>query len=342
MGRAHDALHPPAATDVLLAATIARRFYLDNQSKTEIADEFRLSRFKVARMLEAAVALGIVRIDITVPAKIDAECSLALRERYGLRYATVIDVCAEGGAAYSEPEMIRWLGAVAARLVSDVVDEGDVLGLAWGRSVDALGKAITKLATCEVVQLTGTHPNHWASEESIESVCRAAAVGGGTAYPIVAPLVVPNALTGSIVAKQPAIAATVARYDRVTKAVVEIGAWSPTLSTVYDALTGPERLGYRQLGVVAEVCGHLLDARGRALPAGLHERVISIEMAKLQKIPEVIGVAGGADKAEAIGAVLASGLLSGIVTDLTAARRILSGPPERGGVLTRPDRKDGV
>ncbi|MDQ1005942.1 DNA-binding transcriptional regulator LsrR (DeoR family) [Streptomyces sp. V4I23] len=330
MGRAHEAPYPPGAIDVLLAASIARRFYLEHRSKTEIADEFDVSRFKVARMLDAAVELGIVRIDITVPAKIDTEYSLALRERFGLKYATVIDVGVDGQAVDGGEQMPRWLGAVAAQLISEIVDCGDVLGLSWGRSTDALCQAITKLAPCEVVQLTGTHPNEWAGDESIAPVCRAGTVGGGTAYPIQAPLVVPNALTGSIVIKQPGIAAAVARFDRITKAVVEIGAWSPTLSTVYDALTEPERRGYRQRGVVGEVCGHLFDADGRAITAGMDDRVISIEMAKLAKIPEVIAVAGGTGKADAISAVLASGLLSGIITDVSAARRMLSVDAIRG------------
>ncbi|MCW2703257.1 MAG: transcriptional regulator, DeoR family, partial [Blastococcus sp.] len=39
---------------VVLTASIARRYYLDGRSKVEIAEEFGLSRFKVARLLDAA------------------------------------------------------------------------------------------------------------------------------------------------------------------------------------------------------------------------------------------------------------------------------------------------
>ena len=40
----------PAA--LVLTATVARRFYLDGASKSDIAAELGLSRFKVARMLD--------------------------------------------------------------------------------------------------------------------------------------------------------------------------------------------------------------------------------------------------------------------------------------------------
>jgi transposase len=45
---------------LVLSASVARRYYLDGRSKTEIADEFGLSRFKVARLIETARATGLV------------------------------------------------------------------------------------------------------------------------------------------------------------------------------------------------------------------------------------------------------------------------------------------
>ena len=40
--------------ELVMLAAVARRHYLQNQSKVEIADELGISRFKVARMLESA------------------------------------------------------------------------------------------------------------------------------------------------------------------------------------------------------------------------------------------------------------------------------------------------
>ena len=52
----------PAA--LVLSATVARRYYLEGASKSDIATELGLSRFKVARLLEGARASGIVRIEL--------------------------------------------------------------------------------------------------------------------------------------------------------------------------------------------------------------------------------------------------------------------------------------
>ena len=58
------AAHPRGPAQLVLTASVARRYYLDGRSKVEIAEEFALSRFKVARLLDDARSSGLVRIEI--------------------------------------------------------------------------------------------------------------------------------------------------------------------------------------------------------------------------------------------------------------------------------------
>src|ERR1044072_5054349 len=76
--------HGPA--QLVLTASVARRYYLDGRSKVEIAEEFALSRFKVARILEDARQIGVVRIEIGVPGTIDVELSERLMDALGLTH----------------------------------------------------------------------------------------------------------------------------------------------------------------------------------------------------------------------------------------------------------------
>ena len=59
------------------AANVARRFFIDGRSKSEIAAEYGVSRFKIARILDEARATGIVRIEIRLPAGLDASLASA-------------------------------------------------------------------------------------------------------------------------------------------------------------------------------------------------------------------------------------------------------------------------
>lgn len=300
-------------------AAIARRFYLEGRSKVEIAEEFGLSRFKVARDLEAARGNGIVRIDIRLPARLDAERSERVRTAFGLRRVIVVD-------AMEDPlDTRRALGSVAAQLLSEVVRPGEVLGLAWSRVLQAMGADLVRLPRCTVVQLNGVLSEQAGGGGSVETVRRAAALSGGPAYPIYAPLILPDAATAETLRADPGIASAFAHHDRLTTAVVAIGGWDERNSTVFQALDPASRDRYTALGVCAEVSAQLFDADGNQVHSDLDERVLSIRARQLREVPEVVAVAGAGDaaKARAIGAALRSGLVSTLVTDSAVARTLL-------------------
>ena len=112
---------------LVLTASVARRYYVDGRSKVDIAEEFQLSRFKVARLIESARTSGLVRIEIGYAGAIDVGLSSRLQEAFGLRHALVID-SPEGHPATLRKE----LGRAAADLLSEIVTGEDVLGLALG------------------------------------------------------------------------------------------------------------------------------------------------------------------------------------------------------------------
>ena len=313
--------------EMVQAAAMARRFYLEGKSKIQIAEEFGVSRFKVARVLETALERDLVRIEIRVPAELDAERSDALRAHYGLRHAVVVETPADQADA-PDPEN---LGAVAAGLLGELVSDGDVLGLAWGRSIITMANALDRLALCTVVQLTGVYDVGTAERGSVEAVRTAAAVSGGEAHPLYAPMVLADPATAAALRAQSQIAAAMSYFEKVTVAVVSVGSWEAGISTVHDAVTDAEREHYASLGVAAEMSSHLFDAQGRRVGRDLGERCITIDADRLRRIPEVLAIAGGMRKAEAIDAVLRSGLVTSLVTDTAAAEYLLhsTGPAPR-------------
>jgi DNA-binding transcriptional regulator LsrR (DeoR family) len=306
--------------ELVRAAAIARRYYLDGKSKVEIAREFGLSRFKVARVLDEARATGLVRIDITVPAEIDAELSDALRTAFGLREAIAVATGAD-----SDEGIRGQLGQIAADYLTEVVTEDDVLGLACSRTLNAMSLALAELPRVPVVQLTGVHPGPL-EETSVELVRRVAGVARGPAYPIYAPLVVSDAATTRGLRRQPQVLDAMRRYRQVTKAVVAVGALEPSDSFVADLVSAADRETLHGRGIHTEVCARLLDDDGEEVPE-LADRVIAITIDQLRQIPEVIAVAGGARKIEAIRAALKGGFVTSLITDTDVAGALLARPP---------------
>jgi DNA-binding transcriptional regulator LsrR (DeoR family) len=128
-------------------AEVARRYYLEDRTKLDIARETGLSRFAVARMLDRARALGVVTIAVEgvnagprVPTPrpafrearlsdhqahpaLDDELSTRLAERLGVDEAVVVE------ASGPPSEVSLAVGVAAARWVESCVAAGDVV--AW-------------------------------------------------------------------------------------------------------------------------------------------------------------------------------------------------------------------
>lgn len=313
-------IHPNDGTEPAIgpaelveAGVVARRYYLERKGKKEIAEELGISRFKVARILDRAVEHGLVNISINAPAQIDLELSDRLQKAYTLRRAVVV-VAGEG------PDLRRDLGLVAANLLSEVVTADDVVGIAWGRTLDAMTASLSSIAPCTVVQITGV-----AGSDSVELIRRTAAVSGGPVYQFFVPLVLPDARTARSLREQPDLAAAMSRYPSISVAVMAVGSWDPPESQLRNALSETDRKELEQLGIVAEICAVFLDEEGRTMSSDIESRCISISAEQLRSVPELIAVAGGHNKVRAIRAVLRGGYATTLVTDAVAARGLLDG-----------------
>jgi DNA-binding transcriptional regulator LsrR (DeoR family) len=305
----------PAA--LVLTATVARRYYVDGATKSDIAAELGLSRFKVARLLDHARATGVVRIELDSPGQINLDLSVSLSTAYGLRHCIVMDGPEE------DDQLLRMsLGRAAGDLLAEIVGPGDVLGLAWARSIMAMRVSLTRLARCDVVQLTGALSLP-ADESPIELVRDVARLSVGQAYFYHAPMILPDAATARVLRTQPEVARALGRFPEVTKAVIGVGAWRKGQSTVADALTEQERREIYDLGVRSELSGVQLDAEGNPVTTSLTERLIGIDAQQLHNVPEVVGVVYGAPKADAVWAAIRGGFVTSVVTHTGMARALL-------------------
>lgn len=312
---------------LVLLASVARRYYFDGRSKIEIADEFSLSRFKVARLLETARSGGLVRIEISYAGSIDVELSSRLQDAFGLRHAVVVDTSEQ-----DDTSLRQHIGRAAADLLTEIVTADDVLGLGWARSLVPMAAALTRLAPCSVVQLSGAVSSPEIHHSPIDLVRTVARAAGSAAHYFYAPLIAPDATTAAALLRSPEVVRAASRFDTVTKAVIGVGGWRPPFSTVYESITPQERQELLVLGVCAEICGSvLLDPSGAVVRAPLTERVIGISADELRQVPEVIALAYNTVKVPAARAAMEGGFVTSLVTHTDFARCLLAGPAAAGG-----------
>jgi DNA-binding transcriptional regulator LsrR (DeoR family) len=296
-------------------AVIARRYYLDGRTRVQIGKEFGISRFKVARLLEDALASGMVEITIHNPGSIDVDLSTALQRQYGLEHAYA--VMTDGN---HPGDRVDAVATAMAQLLQSILREGDVLGVDCGRTLTHVARHLTSLPQCDVVQLTGMAGPITASGADL--VRRISEVSGGQSWPLYAPIVVPDARTAASLARNHQIQETFGQHAKVTCAIVSIGAWKPGASQVYESLAPEEAVELRDAGVCAETCALLLDSDGTRMP-GLDERRMGVDESTLRATTTVIALTSGPEKIAATRAVLRSGLVSSLVTDNEIAAAVL-------------------
>lgn len=305
----------------LVAALVARRFYLEGRSKKEIAEELGVSRFRVARILERALAEGIVRIQIDAPPEVDLDLSHALAGKYGLRQAVVVRGGNETAAVKGAGE---GLGRACVALLAERLTGDDVLGVSWGRTLHALAGVLPQLPPAKVVQLVGSLPSADLAVHPLALLQRLGESTGGEVHALHVPMVIDDPAVAASLRSTAHVAETLAMTKELTIAVVGIGAWVPGGSSLREALPAAIAQHLDAQGAVADICSTVIDDEGRPVGADVvPPRCISITPERLRAVPEVIALAGGAAKADAIAAALRAGLVHRLITDSGAARLLL-------------------
>jgi DNA-binding transcriptional regulator LsrR (DeoR family) len=300
------------------ATTVARRYFVERQTKIQIAEDLGISRFKVARLIDEAVEAGLVRFEIDETGEIDAQLSDRLRRKYALRNALILAGPDLPCSALFEP-----LGRIAASLLEEILTDGCVLGVAWGRTLAATAKAISRLPKISVVQVAGGLTTLEFPQNSADLVSRMAAAGDGTAYPIFLPMWVEDASLVKRLRTEPSVAQVLERYDRIDVLVSGIGSWNPPDSCLHDAFSKAWKRQVLAAGVRADLCATLIDDSGGVVPSPLDKLGLALNAKQIRRIPERVAIAGGQEKASAILAALKGNWITTLVTDAGVARRLL-------------------
>lgn len=307
-----------------LIATIARRFYIDGEPKSDIAKDLGFSRFQIARLLDKALPNGIIRIELDpLTGCVDHGLSERLRQRYGLRHALVARESDGGGAV----DLDR-LGQLAAALLAEVSGPGDVVGFSWNRAMEAMSLHLNPLPPgAVVVQLCGAWPGATDRLTSLDLVRNLAGLSQGRAHTFYAPMIATDAEAARAIKRQSDFLAAKAMFGKVTVALVGVGGWTAESSTLWHMLSPEEcELTARQ-GVVAEMSGLTFDAGGNPFDSALSALAIGITAEELAACEEVIATTFDVERVPAVHAVLCGGrIITSLITHSSAAEALLALP----------------
>jgi DNA-binding transcriptional regulator LsrR (DeoR family) len=309
-----------SALDTMNMVVAARRHYLEGATKSVIAEELQVSRFKVARLLDEAVANGIVTFEINAPSDVDVDLSLGVASAFGIRQALVLSL-PDGPEAFRREQ----LGRAGASVLGTLIEQDDVIGMAWGRTLHSMVRGLPPLARCTVVQIVGSVPTSDLQVNSLDLARTVAERSGGSVCALHVPMVVDSSETAEGLRREPYVRDTITMFDKLDRAIVGVGGWSDDQSALMAALPEDLRAQLLEAGATADICSTVLDADGREVAIGdLPGRSIAITASQLRAVPDVVAIVGGGQqRAAAIRAALRSGIVHRLITDVDTAQALL-------------------
>src|SRR5262249_11651913 len=111
---------------------------------------------------------------------------------------------------------------------------------------------------------------------------------------------------------------------RASVAIVGLGTLTNSMFVERGLLSESALAELRRAGATGEICGRFFDMTGVECDTAWRDRVVSVQIDQLRRIPQVIGVVSGSDRSEAILAAVRGRLVKSLVIDEVGANALLA------------------
>ncbi|MEN3185200.1 MAG: sugar-binding transcriptional regulator [Atribacterota bacterium] len=304
-----------------LIVRVAWLHYIEGYNQNDIADMLRLSRPKVTRLLDRARKQGIVKFFIKAPQVNLFSLEKKLKQAFALHDAVVVP------SGRNDEETIENIGRGGALYFSQNVWKWRLVGFSWGKTLRAFAEnlfAMDEVRDIRFVSLAGgltlgTFMNPFNIGE------RLSLVFNGQCYYIHAPEVAESVEARELYLSERVNRKTFEMARQTECSLLGIGVADVEHSTYIQAgfIDRQDMEIIRQKGGVGDILGQFFDLEGQILDLELHRKTIAIPLEDLRKMPNVIGLAGGPHKIEAILGALRGGFVKILITDEETARNVL-------------------
>jgi DNA-binding transcriptional regulator LsrR (DeoR family) len=311
--------------ELRLIARVAQMYHVEGMRQADIAKIMHMSQATVSRMLRRAEQENIVRTTVIPPPGTFADLETALRERYGLTEAIVID-CSED----RDGAIMARIGEAAAHFLEVTLQQDEIIGVSsWSQTILRMVDNIHPLKGAKarhVVQILGGMGDSSVQIHATELTAKLAKLTGGEARLLLVQGITSSREAKLVMLADPVVRETMDLFARLSLAIVGIGAVQPSelLARSGNVFSSREIAMLNDAGAVGEISYRFYDKNGKPVETPLNERVIGISLEDLRKASRVMALAGGQSKTEAIGGALKLGIIDVLVTDKFTAARLTS------------------
>lgn len=290
----------------------AWNYYLQEHTQQEVANYLGVSRAKVIRLLNDAREQGVIQFVFRPEDDKRMSVEQDLISRYGLKDAYVVP--REDSDSIKES-----VARAAAQYISQHLGDGGFLNVGYG---DTMGAILKYLANggkrdLNVISLTGG-VNYYLPMVG-------ASAFNLRLFLIPAPLVVSSVEVRDALMQEPGVQEVLRMSSHSNMSVVGIGAMTSDATVMRNGIISQSEFTMLSMqNAVGDVLDHFVDADCNLIATDIEDRLVGTSLEDLKQMDNVVGVAGGPDKADAIRAVLKGGCLDILITDEGTAQAILA------------------
>ena len=288
-------------------------YYFENMTQQAIAERLSISRMRVIKLLETARQTGVIQFRLRSDGVGMMQQSQQLMDKYRLKDVFLIPEVSPGEAHPNES-----IARAGAMYIADRLGDNACVNVGYGdtlsRTINHLATMVQSPVTC--ISLTGGVSNYLPNTRSN--------VFNAKLYLMPAPLLASSAEMASAMREESSVSEIIRMNGLSSFTLVGIGALGENATVFHSGLLGPTDMFYLKMHhAVGDLLGHFIDKDGNLIQTPIEDRLISTPLDTLKAMPNVIGLAAGQEKIEAIRAVLRGGYLDILITDETTANLLL-------------------
>ncbi|MDR1129018.1 MAG: hypothetical protein LBL20_06875 [Treponema sp.] len=303
-------------------AAVARNYYIDSMSQSEIAKKYSLSRPTIANVLKECREKGIVEIRINDSSPFSSPVGQRLMGLYKVRTICVVPNETDYSLTLYQTSL------QAARFLSTLLADRIRIGISWGTALYHTIRQLPRsgIVDGEVVPLMGGLGASALYYDGSELARILADKLNGRSFPFLSPLLVKTTELKQQLLSEPGLRETVEKTKNLDMALVGLSSDQPEDSALVRAgfLSSSQARQIYNEGSCGHLCGYHYDMQGKFMDIPINKRVVGIETAGFLQIPRRIAIACGRQKSTAILAALRGGLITDLFTDELTALQMLS------------------
>ena len=290
-------------------------YYIESYTQQNISKLLGVSRSKVISLLERARQTGVIQFNVRQESSRRMQLEQDMIARFGLSDVFIVP----GASTLTSPN--ESIAQAAAMYILRRAEDNAFINMGYG---DTTSRILNHLATAaqsplNVVSLTGGVNYYLPNTRSN--------VFNARLYLIPSPLLLSSGELRQSLRQEPDVGEIFRMIPLSSMSVVGIGSMNDQATILKNGILNQNDFTFLKMqGAVGDVLSHFLDKNGNPISIELEDRLMSTPLEELRKLDNVIGVAGGARKAEAILAALRGGYLDVLITDEDTAKLLLEAP----------------